>query len=115
MREELVGAPFAAPAAGRLVELGLTPPVAAAAERAGLVVRLADNVVLPADAAGAAVPLLAALEQPFTTSAARQALGTSRRVVLPLLALLDRRGITRRLPDDRRNVIRTEQTSAPSG
>ena len=40
-----------------------------------------------------------------TTSAARQDLGTSRRVVLPLLDRLDRAGLTRRLVDDRREVV----------
>jgi selenocysteine-specific elongation factor len=34
------------------------------------------------------------LPQPFTTSAARQALGTTRRVVIPLLEYLDERGST---------------------
>jgi selenocysteine-specific elongation factor len=48
---------------------------------------------------------LAELPQPFTTSEARKRLGTSRRVVLPLLGHLDRLGLTRRLPDDRREVI----------
>jgi selenocysteine-specific elongation factor len=47
---------------------------------------------------------LAELEQPFTTSAARVRLGTSRRVVLPLLAHLDSMGWTQRLEDDRRRV-----------
>ena len=37
-------------------------------------------------------------------SAARQRLGTTRRVVLPLLAFMDRRGLTTRHPDDRRTV-----------
>ena len=45
------------------------------------------------------------LPQPFTTSEARVRLGTSRRVVLPLLEHLDRAGLTRRLPDDRRAVV----------
>jgi selenocysteine-specific elongation factor len=49
---------------------------------------------------------LARLEQPFTTSDARQRLGTTRRVILPLLSHLDRQGRTRRLPDDRRSVVR---------
>jgi selenocysteine-specific elongation factor len=31
-------------------------------------------------------------------------LGTSRRVVIPLLEWLDREGVTRRLPDDRRTM-----------
>ncbi|MGH3660039.1 MAG: SelB C-terminal domain-containing protein, partial [Micromonosporaceae bacterium] len=33
------------------------------------------------------------------------ALGTTRRVAVPLLELLDRQGLTRRLPDDRRVVV----------
>jgi selenocysteine-specific elongation factor len=101
---ELADAPFAAPAAGRLAELGLHPRALAAAERAGRLMRVGDVVLLPgADAE--AVRRLAELPQPFTTSQARTALGTSRRVVLPLLGLLDARGRTRRLPDDRREVI----------
>ena len=67
--------------------------------------RLADNVVLLPDALDEAVRVLAALPQPFTLSAARQALGTTRRVAVPLLELLDRRGLTRRLPDDVRVVV----------
>ena len=101
---ELADAPFAAPAAGRLAELGLHPRAVAAAERAGRLMRVGDVVLLPgADAE--AVRRLAELPQPFTTSQARTALATSRRVVLPLLGLLDARGRTRRLPDDRREVI----------
>ena len=45
---------------------------------------------------------LAQLPQPFTAAQARQALGTTRRVAIPLLEYLDRSGATRRLPDDRR-------------
>ncbi|MER6595768.1 SelB C-terminal domain-containing protein, partial [Micromonospora purpureochromogenes] len=52
-----------------------------------------------------AVRVLAGLPQPFTLSAARQALDTTRRVAVPLLELLDRRGATRRLPDDAREVV----------
>jgi selenocysteine-specific elongation factor len=51
-----------------------------------------------------AVEELRTLPQPFTTSEARSRLGTSRRVVLPLLEHLDRARLTRRLPDDRRVV-----------
>jgi selenocysteine-specific elongation factor len=75
-----------------------------AAVRAGLVVQLAENVVLPAGAPQQAVQVLAGLPQPFTLSEARRALDTSRRVAVPLLELLDRTGATRRLPDDRRTV-----------
>jgi selenocysteine-specific elongation factor len=103
---ELADSPFAAPAAGRLVELGLHPRAVAAAERAGRLMRVGDVVLLPG-ADVEAVRRLATLPQPFTTSQARTALETSRRVVLPLLGLLDARGRTRRLPDDRREVIRS--------
>ncbi|MCK6209899.1 SelB C-terminal domain-containing protein [Georgenia sp. EYE_87] len=101
---DLAGAPFAAPTADRLRELGLDERGLAAAARAGRVLRPAPGVVLPADAAERAAAWLADLPQPFTTSQARVRLATSRRVVLPLLDLLDRRGLTRRLPDDRREV-----------
>ena len=66
--------------------------------------RLRDNVVLLPGADNLAVRRLGELEQPFTTSQARRALATSRRVVLPLLEHLDRTGRTVRLPDDRRRV-----------
>jgi selenocysteine-specific elongation factor len=102
---DLAESPFAAPAAGRLAELGLHPRAVAAAERAGRLLRVGDVVLLPG-ADVEAVRRLAELPQPFTTSQARTALETSRRVVLPLLGLLDARGRTRRLADDRREVIR---------
>jgi selenocysteine-specific elongation factor len=102
--EELVDAPFAAPTADRLRELALDQPRIAAAARAGRLLRLAPGIVLLPDAADTAVTWLAELPQPFTTSEARVRLGTSRRVVLPLLEHLDRAGFTRRLPDDRREL-----------
>ena len=105
VRADLAGAPFAAPAAERLAELGLGPREIGAAVRAGALLRIADGVVLLPGAAEEAVRVLAALPQPFTLSAARQALGTTRRVAVPLLELLDRQGATRRLPDDRRVVL----------
>ncbi|MEE6287436.1 SelB C-terminal domain-containing protein [Georgenia sp. MJ173] len=104
LRDDLDGRPFAAPATPRLAELGLDGEVQTAAVRAGLVLRPAAGVVLLAGADDAAAGLLAELPQPFNVSEARQRLGSSRRVVLPLLAHLDRTGRTRRLPDDRREV-----------
>jgi selenocysteine-specific elongation factor len=102
--DELVVRPFAAPEAYRLLELGLGSRQLGAAARAGLVVKLADNVIVRAGAPQRAVAVLAELPQPFTVSEARRALDTSRRVVVPLLELLDSVGATRRLPDDRRTV-----------
>jgi selenocysteine-specific elongation factor len=98
----LADEPFCAPDAERLRALGLDARAAAVAERAGLLRRLPGNVVLAADAAERAAGILAGLPQPFTAAAAKQALGTTRRVVIPLLEWLDREGITRRLADDRR-------------
>ncbi|MEQ4300322.1 selenocysteine-specific translation elongation factor [Plantactinospora sp. B6F1] len=102
---ELAERPFVAPEAGRLAELGLGHREIGAAVRVGALLRLADNVVLLPDAPERAVRVLAALPQPFSLSTARQALGTTRRVAVPLLELLDRRGATRRLPDDARIVL----------
>jgi selenocysteine-specific elongation factor len=102
---DLAGDPFAAPPTGRLAELGLGRRELAAAERAGAVLRIADGVVLLADAVDRAAQALGTLPQPFTVSEARRVLGTSRRVAVPLLELLDRRHVTRRLPDDRRVLV----------
>jgi selenocysteine-specific elongation factor len=101
---DLERAPFAAPEARRLAELGLGARELAAAERAGALLRVTDGVVLLPGADVRAAEVLAAIPQPFTLSEARQALGTTRRVAVPLLELLDRRRLTRRLPDDRRAV-----------
>jgi selenocysteine-specific elongation factor len=97
-------APFAAPEAYDLNDLGLGPRQQAAAVRAGILIQLAPNVVLRADAPERAARELARIPQPFTLSEARQALGTTRRVAVPLLELLDRRGLTRRLGDERRTT-----------
>jgi selenocysteine-specific elongation factor len=105
LREELSARPFAAPEAVRLAELGLGPRQLAAAARAGVLLRLAGNVVLLPDAPDTAARLLAQLPQPFTLSQARQALNTTRRVAVPLLELLDQQRRTRRLPDNRRTVV----------
>jgi selenocysteine-specific elongation factor len=101
---DMADTPFSAPDSDRLRELGLDARGAAAAERAGLLRRLPGNVVLPADAISLAARILAELPQPFTASEARQALRSSRRVVIPLLEWLDREGVTRRLQDNRRTM-----------
>jgi selenocysteine-specific elongation factor len=101
---DLEGAPFLAPDAGRLRNLGLDARAIAAAARAGLLLRVTEQIVLAPDAQAQAVPILARLPQPFTTAEARQALGTTRRVAIPLLEYLDRAGVTQRLPDDRRRL-----------
>jgi selenocysteine-specific elongation factor len=104
LAEDLDGAPFAAPTADRLRELGLDTRTVAAAVKAGRLLRLAPGIVLLPGADRLATTWLSELPQPFTASEARERLRTSRRVVLPLLDHLDRSGLTRRLPDDRREV-----------
>ncbi len=108
VRVELAADPFRAPDAHRLAELGLDRRALAALERAGELLRVDAGIVLLPGADVVAARRLAGLPQPFTTSEARQALGTTRRVALPLLAYLDKRGLTRRLPDDRRTTRRVE-------
>jgi len=98
--------PFLAPKAGDLAELGLGVRELAAAEHAKRVLRLEGGVVLLPTAPALAVKLLGQLPQPFTTSEARQALDTSRRVAIPLLEYLDKRGFTHRIDDDHREVVR---------
>jgi selenocysteine-specific elongation factor len=104
IRKDLAGQPFAAPEANRLRELGLDVKAIAAAARAGILLRITEQIVLAPGADEAAAKVLAGLPQPFTTAQARQALGTTRRVAIPLLEYLDRARITERLPDDRRRV-----------
>jgi selenocysteine-specific elongation factor len=105
LREDLADEPFAAPSADRLRELGLDPRGIAAAAKAGRLLRVADGIVLLPGADDLAAAWLSELSQPFTSSEARVRLETSRRVALPLLEHLDRLGLTRRLPDDRRMLI----------
>ncbi|MCW2791229.1 MAG: selB [Nocardioides sp.] len=102
---DLAESPFAAPTAERLRELGLDTAAQAAAARSGRLLRLAPGIVVLPGADRLAVAALSELPQPFTASEARTRLGTSRRVVLPLLEHLDRARLTRRLPDDRRLVL----------
>ncbi len=107
---DLATAPFAAPDADRLRRLGLDLRAMAAADRAGLLLRISDQIVLAPGADALAGRVLAGLPQPFTAAEARQALQTTRRVAIPLLEFLDRAGVTQRLPDDRRKLL-----SPPAG
>jgi selenocysteine-specific elongation factor len=96
--------PFRAPEHADLAALGLDRRAIAAAEKAGRLLRVADGVVLLPDAGQAALSVLRRLPQPFTATQARQALDTTRRVVIPLLEMLDRQGRTERVDDTRRRV-----------
>jgi selenocysteine-specific elongation factor len=95
---------FIVPTEGELAALGLRAAEIAAAVRAGRLVRLASDVVLLPSTVERSVSVLAALPQPFTMGQAREAVGTSRKVIVPLLEHLARQGRTRRVADGRHVV-----------
>lgn len=102
LRKDLGHAPFRAPEAGRLAELGLDRRALAAAVASGALLRIADGIVLLPGADTDAAAVLRTLPQPFTLQEARRALDTTRRVAVPLLEFLDARGHTERVDDQRR-------------
>ncbi|MFC0583010.1 selenocysteine-specific translation elongation factor [Micrococcoides hystricis] len=106
LEARLATEPFAAPEADELAALNLGAKELAAATEQGRLLRLADGIVLLPKAPAMAMRELVQLEQPFTTSAARQALGTTRRVAIPLLEYLDSRGWTRQESPGKRVVVR---------
>ncbi|GGH91719.1 selenocysteine-specific translation elongation factor [Arthrobacter liuii] len=106
LERRLTARAFHAPEAGELAALGLGTRELAAAERTGRLLRLRDGVVLLPTAPALAMRALAGLDQPFTTSQARQALDTTRRIAVPLLEHLDSRGWTQRLDAGHRKVVR---------
>jgi selenocysteine-specific elongation factor len=99
LRAELAQRPFAAPDVHRLAELGLGAKQLAAAVRAGELLKIADGIYLAPGAEHDAIARLRGLPSPFTLSQARQALDTTRRVAVPIMGHLARRGISRQLPD----------------
>ena len=101
----LAAEPFQAPQTDELGQLRLGARELAAAVRAGRLTRIADGVMLGPDALDRAAAILAALPQPFTVSEARRALGTTRRVAVPLLERLDAQRITRRAEDGTRTIV----------
>ncbi|MBP2326117.1 selenocysteine-specific elongation factor [Kibdelosporangium banguiense] len=101
---ELQDKPFRAPDADRLKELGLGPKELTAAVRTGALAKVADGIVLLPNAFDQAADRLAAIAGPFTPATARQALDSTRRVVVPLLERLDELGVTRRHPDGTRTI-----------
>lgn len=106
IEQRLHAEPYAAPEQHDLDAAGLGSRQLAAAEKSGRILRLPGNVVLLTTSPARAMRVLAALPQPFTTSEARQALGSTRRTVIPLLEHLDGRGWTRRVDGTRREVRR---------
>ena len=104
VRRRLAADPFAAPEAGDLTAAGLGVRELGAAVRSGQLVRIAEGIYLAPGIEEEARTRLAEVAQPFTLSQARQAWGTSRRVAVPLMEWLDRKGVTVRLPDNTRRL-----------
>ena len=102
----LAESPFVAPERDEMRDWQLGRREVAAAEKSGRLLRLDEDIVLLPTAPALAMRELARLPQPFTLSEARQALGTTRRVAVPLLEHLDRRGWTRRVDPTHRTVVR---------
>ncbi len=96
--------PFAAPEQQGLLALGLGRRELGAAAAARAILLLPGDVALLPTAPHVAAERLRQLPQPFTLSSARQALGTTRRVAVPLLEHLDRIGVTERVDGDLRRV-----------
>jgi selenocysteine-specific elongation factor len=96
--------PFVAPQQNELAAEGLGPRELATAVAEGRLIEIADGVVLQPRAPALAMRALAGLRQPFTVSEARSALGTTRRVAVPLLEHLDARGWTVRVDARLRRV-----------
>jgi selenocysteine-specific elongation factor len=90
------GAGFTVLTEEMLAESGLGAAQIAAAARAGRLLRLAPGVVLLPATVASALEVLGSLAQPFTAAQARDALGTSRKVMVPLLEYLAAQGRTRR-------------------
>ncbi len=97
--------PFSAPEHAQLGTLGLGRRELGAAAAAGAILLLPGDIALLPSAPTDAVRRLRELSQPFTLSSARQALGTTRRVAIPLLEHLDRIGVTERVDGDRRRLL----------
>jgi selenocysteine-specific elongation factor len=98
---EAIGSePAQPPTVKELVSQGIGRDAIDAAARAGLVVRVApDLVFVPALIERAEAVVDAAGSAGITVSAFRAALGTSRKYALPILEWFDQRGVTRREGD----------------
>jgi selenocysteine-specific elongation factor len=87
-----------------LAALGADRRLVAALVRLGVLVQLTPELWIGRDALRAAAERLRGrfTERPFAAGEARQALGTNRRAIIPLLEHLDRTGVTLRAGDHRR-------------
>ena len=105
MRTTLAAAPLAPPSRGQLAPDRTGQAILEYLVNSGEVVQLDNDVVLRADAyerARDAVVAHLRRHRAATTSSLRTAIGTNRRVIIPLLERLDRDGVTLRVGNERR-------------
>jgi selenocysteine-specific elongation factor len=108
--EMIAASPAQPPTIKELVAQGIGRDAVDAATRAGLVIRVAPDLVFPPAVVERAEAIVsAARDTGITVSAFREALGTSRKYAVPLLGWLDQRGITRREGD-----LRFPRSSPPA-
>lgn len=100
---ELGAEPFNPPRLSQAAErAGASPQLVRSLEATGVLVRLADDLAVPTGVVDDAAERLRGLhaeQGPFTAAQAKEALGTTRRLAVPLLEHLDKRGLTRRQGD----------------
>jgi selenocysteine-specific elongation factor len=106
LERRLAENPYQPPDHHQLAALGLDDGALGQATACGRLVRISGDVYLLPDAVDVAVERLRQLPQPFTVAQARDVLDSSRRVVLPLLQLLDASRRTRRVDESHRSVVR---------
>jgi selenocysteine-specific elongation factor len=107
IHRELEEAPFSAPYMARLADMGIGEIELRMICRRGLLLEISPGIVLLPEADLQAASLLRMLPQPFTVAEARNALGSSRRVTVPLLEYLDRHMLTRRIDNVHRITLPT--------
>jgi selenocysteine-specific elongation factor len=78
------------------------------ASRTGQLLDIGGGIYLAPHAPATAIERLGQLDQPFTVSDARLVLGSTRRVVVPLLEHLDAARLTRRFADGTRILVARE-------
>ena len=93
------GHPAQPPSIPELVASGIARDVVDAAVRGGLVVRVSPELVFLRSLVERAEAIVREAASGITVSVFREALGTSRKYAMPLLAWFDQRGVTRREGD----------------
>src|SRR5699024_1005895 len=96
--------PFNAATADELADLGRGDKELPAAAQQRRLLRLPGDIVLGPKPPALAIRHIAQFPEPFAAAAARRALDTTRRTLIPLLEHLDARGWTQRVDGSLRKI-----------